>query len=365
MSAIRISLLLLVVGVGNIALEARDSSLQGTAADKPVSCITEGCSAGKECVVVDGAATCVCKRTCKRNKHVVCGSNGQSYLNHCELHRTACIAKQKIQVEHDGYCVSQEVNDDPPEEESSRTTTSLPFPQDYQRPLVCFEIEREELRQLLIDWLKSEVQSDGWFTKGKSYHDIVTSAFTDCDEDSDGFLNADEFLTCMEKNDTIQSTHESLGSDIHILRGLCIDALIGLVDTDHDWQLNLAEFSHSMDPDFLPSKADCQLENEKYGDGYETTVVCNICVCACGNWMCSGLSCENVGENIRPGETKKGDRPTKKERLNLLAGFRASEKISPETVDLEVMKLRHSIRSSPLQMVVEQTAHDHLGNDEV
>jgi hypothetical protein len=36
------------------------------------------------------------------------------------------------------------------------------------KPLVCFEIERNELRQLLIDWVKKEVESDGWVTTGTS-----------------------------------------------------------------------------------------------------------------------------------------------------------------------------------------------------
>lgn len=41
---------------------------------------------------------------CKPHKRPVCGSNGKTYLNHCELHRDACLTGSKIQVDYDGYC---------------------------------------------------------------------------------------------------------------------------------------------------------------------------------------------------------------------------------------------------------------------
>lgn len=41
---------------------------------------------------------------CDVKEHWVCGSNGRSYRNHCELHRDACITKTKIHAEHKGPC---------------------------------------------------------------------------------------------------------------------------------------------------------------------------------------------------------------------------------------------------------------------
>lgn len=41
---------------------------------------------------------------CKPHKRPVCGSNGKTYLNHCELHRDACLTGSKIQVDYDGHC---------------------------------------------------------------------------------------------------------------------------------------------------------------------------------------------------------------------------------------------------------------------
>lgn len=43
-------------------------------------------------------------QACKPHKRSVCGSNGKTYRNHCELHRDACLTGLKIQVVHDGHC---------------------------------------------------------------------------------------------------------------------------------------------------------------------------------------------------------------------------------------------------------------------
>lgn len=41
---------------------------------------------------------------------------------------------------------------------------------------------------------------------------------------------------------------------------------------------------------------ECALEDEVFEDGAETHMECNKCVCACGNWVCTALTCN--GENI-------------------------------------------------------------------
>lgn len=37
---------------------------------------------------------------------------------------------------------------------------------------------------------------------------------------------------------------------------------------------------------------ECALEDEMYADGAETEVDCNRCVCACGNWVCTAMTCD-------------------------------------------------------------------------
>lgn len=90
------------------------------------------CGAGRECAVTEkGEPSCLCievseqrscrsgtvgvstqhrslfcssLQSCKPHKRSVCGSNGKTYRNHCELHRDACLTGLKIQVAHDGHC---------------------------------------------------------------------------------------------------------------------------------------------------------------------------------------------------------------------------------------------------------------------
>lgn len=40
---------------------------------------------------------------------------------------------------------------------------------------------------------------------------------------------------------------------------------------------------------------ECALEDELYEDGAETQVECNRCVCACGNWVCTAMTCSSKG----------------------------------------------------------------------
>lgn len=52
----------------------------------------------------------VLSQQCKPHKRPVCGSNGKTYLNHCELHRDACLTGSKIQVDYDGHCKGNPVS---------------------------------------------------------------------------------------------------------------------------------------------------------------------------------------------------------------------------------------------------------------
>lgn len=70
-------------------------------------CINVLCHAGQECVVVDNNATCMCKESCPDHEKPVCGSNGITFPNHCELHRTSCLEGKKISIKYDGECKGQ------------------------------------------------------------------------------------------------------------------------------------------------------------------------------------------------------------------------------------------------------------------
>ncbi|KAF3707961.1 Follistatin-related protein 1 Follistatin-like protein 1 Precursor [Channa argus] len=88
------------------------------------------------------------------------------------------------------------------------------------------------------------------------------------------------------------------------IRSLCVDALIALSDENADWKLSLTEFTNCLTPTYHPPERKCALEDEVFEDGAETHMECNKCVCACGNWVCTALTCN--GEFQMEEEAKEG-----------------------------------------------------------
>lgn len=70
------------------------------------SCENKYCGLGRHCVVngETGQAECVCMEHCKPHYKPVCGSDGEFYENHCEVHRAACLKKKKITIVHNEDC---------------------------------------------------------------------------------------------------------------------------------------------------------------------------------------------------------------------------------------------------------------------
>ncbi|CAI9532830.1 unnamed protein product, partial [Staurois parvus] len=238
-------------------------------------CANVFCGAGRECAVTEkGDPTCLCIEKCKSHKRPVCGSNGKTYLNHCELHRDACLTGSKIQVDHDGHC---------------KASMNSSF---FTCTVVCYQADRDELRRRIIQWLEAEIIPDGWFSKGSNYSEILNKYFKNYD-DGDSRLDSAEFLKFLEQNQTAINVTTYQDQEANkILKGLCVEALIELSDENADWKLNFNEFLKCLNPSFNPPEKKCALEDEKYEDGAETQVQCNRCVCACGNWVCTAMSCE-------------------------------------------------------------------------
>ncbi|XP_076311015.1 follistatin-related protein 1-like isoform X1 [Tachypleus tridentatus] len=247
-------------------------------ADDRGICDTIICKSGRECKVLDNRIpTCVCVETCPDHHKPVCGSNGVSYESHCLLHRDACIRSSHISIKHDGYC--------------KKGKNHKKKTEDHEKPIVCFQNERDLMRQLIIDWLQTKVEEEGWFSSGKSYKTVIEEIFQLCDADHDELLDATEFMECVKNNKT--AFHVRDGDNADLVSALCIDAIIESMDTDSDWLLNLKEFESCMDPDHVPAKKRCSLEGKDYNDGSETAVDCNNCVCACGNWVCTSSACND------------------------------------------------------------------------
>lgn len=70
------------------------------------SCENKYCGLGRHCVLSreTGQAECACMDLCNRHYKPVCGSDGEFYENHCEVHRAACLKKHKITIVHNEDC---------------------------------------------------------------------------------------------------------------------------------------------------------------------------------------------------------------------------------------------------------------------
>uniref|UniRef100_A0A667XJ62 Follistatin like 1 n=1 Tax=Myripristis murdjan TaxID=586833 RepID=A0A667XJ62_9TELE len=232
-------------------------------------CAKTFCGAGRECVSTDrGEPVCRCLQ------HWVCGSNGRSYRNHCELHREACVTQTKIHLQHRGHCINHQ------------RPTSAPV-------MVCFLSDRDWLRARVIQWIQEEVESgDSLASNRSSANDLLQMYFQTYDN-GDSRLDSKEFLRFLQHNETsLNLTHSSNQENNLLLRSLCVDALIELSDENADWKLSLTEFINCLTPDYQPPERQCALEDEVFEDGAETQMECNKCVCACGNWVCTALTCE-------------------------------------------------------------------------
>ncbi|XP_040477241.1 follistatin-related protein 1 [Ursus maritimus] len=255
-------------------------------------CANVFCGAGRECAVTEkGEPTCLCIEQCKPHKRPVCGSNGKTYLNHCELHRDACLTGSKIQVDYDGHC-----------KEKKPISPSA-------SPVVCYQSNRDELRRRIIQWLEAEIVPDGWFSKGSNYSETLDKYFKNVDN-GDSRLDSSELLKFVEQNETaINITTYADQENNKLLRGLCVDALIELSDENADWKLSFQEFLKCLNPTFNPPEKKCALEDETYADGAETEVDCNRCVCACGNWVCTAMTCD--GKNQKGAQTQTEEEMTR------------------------------------------------------
>ncbi|XDV30888.1 hypothetical protein PO909_033716 [Leuciscus waleckii] len=179
-----------------------------------------------------------------------------------------------IQVAHDGHCK---------EKKKEKAAAS---------PVVCYVADRNELRRRVIDWLQTEIVPDGWFTKGSNFTDILLKYFKNYDN-GDTQLDSSELLKFIQHNETaVQMNSYVEEENNRLLRSLCVDALIELSDENADWKLSFDEFLNCLKPGFNPPEKKCALEDETYEDGAETQVECNRCVCACGNWVCTAMTCD-------------------------------------------------------------------------
>ena len=64
------------------------------------------CGRKRECVVQNDTPVCVCRTICSGREEPVCGNDGVTYGNLCELHRASCLTGRRLYRVSDRSCTS-------------------------------------------------------------------------------------------------------------------------------------------------------------------------------------------------------------------------------------------------------------------
>jgi len=244
---------------------------------------------------------CVCATQCPLHWKPVCGSDGVSYDNHCNLHKAACDSNKHISPLHSGFCrgdreaviARQEFIEqlslwDQDEDFETKHTDVKKVP----IPDACFENDRNRLREFLISWASLSAKRQHWFTSGMTFSEELWGHFYTADKDRDLALDTREWVDYLQTNNTDRQQKSSK------MRQLCITELIHEADTNMDEKLNFDELKEIMDEQYVPSSKVCDFDGIKFADGAERALECNGCVCACGKWICTSEICSEGYRDI-------------------------------------------------------------------
>ena len=128
------------------------------------------------------------------------------------------------------------------------------------------------------------------------------------DENADWKLSFNEFLNCLKPD--FNPPERSKITHTVTLTGTQTDTYIhtiARIHMQHTHSDSPYSFTGSVTPNPTVSISlflECALEDETYEDGAETQVECNRCVCACGNWVCTAVTCEGESTCISLSCTK-------------------------------------------------------------
>ncbi|XP_070804651.1 follistatin-related protein 5 isoform X3 [Pituophis catenifer annectens] len=177
----------------------------------PGSCENKYCGLGRHCVVnrETGQGECACMEYCKSHYKPVCGSDGEFYENHCEVHRAACLKKQKITIVHNEDCFFKGDN--------------------------CNSIDYNKMKNFLLDLQNRKylLQTKESITEDKMALKklLVDQMFKYYDSDNNGLVDSNE-LTQVIKQD-------ELGKD---MSDCSLFDLLKYDDYNSDKHLGLEEF---------------------------------------------------------------------------------------------------------------------------
>ncbi|XP_006888133.1 PREDICTED: follistatin-related protein 4-like [Elephantulus edwardii] len=184
---------------------------EGLGGGLPASCAKLFCSRGSRCVLNGdtGEPECRCLEGCRPSYMPVCGSNGQFYENHCELHRAACLLKKKIVIVHSKDC--------------------------FLKGDTCTMAEYARLKNVLLalqSHLRPLPEGDSRQDMASEKRLLVESLFKDLDADGNGHLSRSELVQHSMKE-------QDLDEDFP---GCSLSDLLRFDDYNSDSSLTLREF---------------------------------------------------------------------------------------------------------------------------
>ncbi|XP_067228326.1 agrin isoform X1 [Chanodichthys erythropterus] len=70
-------------------------------------CLKKTCEFGAVCVVKNSEPVCECSDACSQDQDPVCGSDGHTYRNSCQMKAMGCALQKQIQMQHKGPCADE------------------------------------------------------------------------------------------------------------------------------------------------------------------------------------------------------------------------------------------------------------------
>ncbi|XP_071976508.1 follistatin-related protein 5 isoform X1 [Engystomops pustulosus] len=173
------------------------------------TCENKYCGLGRHCVINQetGQAECACMERCKPHYKPVCGSDGEFYENHCEVHKAACQKKHKIIMVHNEDC--------------------------FFKGEKCKATEYSKMKNALLEaqnqrYVKNDKDNMDKFSLKKT---LVDQLFKHFDEDSNGLVDTNELSQVMRQEGFGRNIYECSLFDI-----------IKYDDFNSDKHLSLDEF---------------------------------------------------------------------------------------------------------------------------
>ncbi|XP_076348907.1 follistatin-related protein 5-like isoform X2 [Tachypleus tridentatus] len=233
----------------NLRLE--DDDIMGLKERSP--CDAMICGKGRQCDVNEaGQAVCICQLYCKHHRKPVCGTDGNFYTSHCELHRAACLAGKTIRIDRKRGCLKRKGSQETSTEdhkftgtttEGKRTDTPVlwtnlpkpelgtltttPKPEPETTPRECTQEEYDFMKENLLLFNNAELMNNK--KSGNEY--LVSIMFSHYDQNNNGLLEAEELWQAGER--------DHLGR----LSTACILAdMLLFDDPNEDGKLNINEF---------------------------------------------------------------------------------------------------------------------------